>query len=155
MIVVVAGNSRKSGKTSYIEKLIREAPEHQWTVIKITTHRHGPHSGPGDTTRYREAGAQHVHLIEAPELEPVLPEIRRILSGAGNTIIESNRILDYLKPDLCVFVLDFAAPDMKESCRRHLDKADRVVLRNDTGGKPPWPEITREWLNSKVGNYPA
>lgn len=154
MLVVVGGNSRKSGKTSYVEKLIREAPERHWTVIKITTHPHKSHPGSGDTGRYREAGATNVRLIEAPELEMAIPEIRQILSGTENAIIESNRILDFLKPDLCVFVLDFAVTDMKESCRRHLEKIDAVVLRNDTGGEPPWPGITREWLNSKA-RHPA
>jgi hypothetical protein len=149
MLVIVGGNSRKAGKTSYIEKLIRKAPERHWSVVKITTHPHKTHPGLGDTGRYRHAGAKNVYLIEAPELEQALSEIRQILSGAENVIIESNRILDYLKPDLCVFVLDFAVADMKQSCRRHLDKADIVVLSNDTGGEPPWPGITRDWLNSR------
>ncbi len=74
MLVVVGGNSRKSGKTSYVEKLIREAPERHWTVIKITTHPHKSHPGSGDTGRYREAGATNVRLIEAPELEMAIPE---------------------------------------------------------------------------------
>ncbi len=160
MLVVVGGNGRKVGKTSVVEDMLRAQPARTWTAIKIASHRHVSTQGPfliheelapaaSDTGRYLRAGAARAFLIQAADLEPALPAIRELLADSDDTIIESNRILDYLSPDLCLFVLDFAEADMKASCLRHLRRADKVVVRNDTGGEPPWTGVTREWLAAR------
>jgi hypothetical protein len=163
VLIVVGGNGRKVGKTGVVEDLLRAQPARTWTAIKITSHHRDSTQGAfriheelepvaSDTGRYLRAGAARAFLVEAADLEAVLPAIRELLTESSNTIIESNRILDYLSPDLCLFVLDFAEAGMKESCRRHLSRADKVVVRNDTGGEPPWTGITREWLAARQFN---
>jgi hypothetical protein len=112
VIVVVGGNRRKAGKTTVVCEIISAIPEAHWTAIKLTPHAHEP-ADYGDTERYKEAGA--VKALLGSEL----PEC------SGNLIIESNSIMDDLKPDLFVFV--DAGGEWKASALTHLPKADFIV----------------------------
>jgi hypothetical protein len=81
------------------------------------------------------------------QLGHAMPELRRILASSQNAILESNSVLQFVRPDLYVVVLDFANPDMKDSSRKYLDRADAlVVIRGELG--PPW-NVPVRWLESK------
>jgi hypothetical protein len=54
--------------------------------------------------------------------------LRRILSGREFAIMESNSILEFLRPDLYLSVLDAGLPDFKTSCRTYLAQADAYVV---------------------------
>jgi hypothetical protein len=56
-----------------------------------------------------------------------MPRLRRILEAAENTIIESNSILRFVKPDVCLMVVDGAVNDFKETSLRFLDRASVLV----------------------------
>lgn len=117
MIVVVGGSSRKVGKTTVVCEIIAATPEARWTAIKVSPDDHEP--GPtGDTCRYLAAGAVNARLMkEVPEL-------------TGNVILESNRILDVLTPDLFVFVAGDG--EWKPNVDKYAKRADFVVHGHDT-----------------------
>ena len=88
-------------------------------------------------------------------LAEALPLLREALREPGNAIIESNTLLQFLRPALYLVVLDPTQADFKESARRFLDRADATVLRVTRPGEPgdkrdatrasAWPSISA-WL---------
>jgi molybdopterin-guanine dinucleotide biosynthesis protein len=120
VVIVVGGSRRKAGKTTLVESLIRENEEAGWTAIKITPHRHA--EARGDTERYLAAGAERALLLQHEDL----PRIGEFIAAARNVIVESNSVLDYVRPDVCIFVVDRG--ETKPSFARHIGKAD-VVYR--------------------------
>lgn len=150
MLVAIGGHSRNIGKTSVVAGLIRALPELRWTAVKITRHEHGKDdylvteetdpSGPGDSSRYLAAGAERAFWLRAAagRLGQALPALREILGASRNAILESNSILELVRPDLYLVVLDFSVPDFKESTVRYLDRADAFVLIDRGGARSPW-----------------
>jgi hypothetical protein len=153
VLIAVGGHSRGIGKTSVAAGLIRALPEFRWTAIKITQHGHGERDctlteeheplGAGDSSRYLAAGAARSFWLRAPagRLEHALPALREILAASVHAILESNRILEFLTPDLYLVVLDFSVPDFKASARFHLDRAGAFVLIDRGRARPPWAEL--------------
>ena len=167
MLIVIGGHTRNVGKTGVVAGLISALPEFRWTAMKITQYGHGicsadgkacdcatdDHSwavseetnseGKSDTSRFLVAGAavawwvrtQQGHLAEA------MPRIRQILASSRNVIIESNSVLNFVKPDLYLTVLDPATEDFKSSSQKFLDRADAVLLHG--GGDPQHPAWKR------------
>jgi len=74
------------------------------------------------------------------------------LSGgaAQNVIIESNSLLQFVKPSLYVTVLDAARHDFKDSARQMLDRSDVLVFRrgldSDDAAHPPWLKLPARLL---------
>jgi len=173
MLVVVGGHSRNIGKTSAVVSLIRSLPEWNWTAIKITQYGHGICSPAGescecaveydhpyaateerdagsgtDTGRFLAAGARRSVWIRtaAGQLGHALPSIREYCASAQNVVLESNSVLQFLKPDLHLMVLDFANSDFKTSCLTHLSRADAVLISNSKG-RPDWHGIAPQlWI---------
>jgi hypothetical protein len=173
MLVVVGGHSRNVGKTSVVASLIRALPEACWTAIKITQHGHGmctiagepcacvtwceepfdiseePAPSATDSGRFLAAGAGRSYWVRTAvgELGHALGPLKRILEESPNTIIESNSLLNFIKPDLYLAVVDFTVADMKDSARRFLERADALVV---TGGETPtWENVPARWLAGK------
>jgi hypothetical protein len=155
-IVVVGGSHRGAGKTALVCGLIAALPEFRWMAVKITTHGHGRHekiweeTKPGqgtDTARYLAAGAERALLMTASsrDLPELLSELWRMVGPRAKVLFESNRVLEQLRPDLCLVVhssLDCAEPKPSFSqALRHADAvvalagADRV-LEQDEESKP-------------------
>jgi hypothetical protein len=165
VIVVVGGHSRNIGKTSVAAGIVRTTPEYRWTALKITQFGHGlcTRDGHGcecdtgcdgpytltedaapnrtDSGRFLAAGAERSFWLRTPAgaLKPAVPAIERILRGSPNAIIESNSVLEYLTPDLYLFVADPGNPDMKDSARRFLPRADALVLSGHHDADGQWP----------------
>ncbi len=153
-IVVVGGHSRNIGKTSVVAGLIAALPEFAWTAIKITQYGHGICSANGeacdcatadhtiavseersregdtDSSRYLCAGAARSWWVRTQqgELHEAMPRVRRLVADAGNTLIESNSVLRFLRPDLALSVLDPAVADFKPTALRYLDRVDALVM---------------------------
>lgn len=153
MLVVVGGHSRNIGKTSVVCGIISALRDRNWTAVKVTQYGHGvcSHAGepcecqdpvhpiaisretgadPGtDSGRFLAAGAAASYWVRTPAggLAEALPQLRRILRTAENTIVESNSILRFLKPDLCLMVVDGSVNDFKETSLRFLDRASALV----------------------------
>ncbi len=133
--------------------LIAELREREWTAIKITQFGHGVCSANGepcdcetadhtmaiseergesgtDSGRYLAAGAKRALWVRTRQgqLIEAMPRIRKELALAKNTLIESNSILRFLRPDIYLSVLDPAVKDFKDSARRYLDRADAILV---------------------------
>jgi len=153
-VIVIGGHTRSVGKTSVVAGLIAALPAFHWTALKITQYGHGvcsangepcdcvtadhslavseekDRSGESDTSRFLVAGADHSWWVRTQQghLAEAMPRVRKIIATTQNTIIESNSILRFLKPDLYLTVLDPQTADFKASAQTFLDRADAVLL---------------------------
>ena len=163
-LVVVGGSTRNIGKTSVVAGLIAALRERNWTAIKITQYGHGicsadgeacdcatadhtiaiseerDRSGGSDSSRYLVAGAKRSLWVRTQqgELFEAMPRLRREMAEAGDVIVESNSILQFLRPDLFLSVLDPAVEDFKGSARRYLDRADVILMTRRVGSEATW-----------------
>ena len=166
-LIIIGGHSRNVGKTSVVAGIISALPEFKWLAMKITQYGHGVCSGNGqscdcatashtwavteerdrsgksDTSRFLAAGAARVWWARTQQghLGEALPAIRRLLAGSRNTILESNSILKFLRPDLYITVLDPATSDFKRSAQEFLDRAHAVLVHKNEGA-PAWEGVS-------------
>ncbi|MGA3045999.1 MAG: hypothetical protein ABSD67_05220 [Terracidiphilus sp.] len=141
-IVVVGGSGRNVGKTALICGLIAELKELRWTAVKISSHNHGKQepvweettAGTGtDTARYLAAGAERALLISADgdELGAVVRQLIESQEPETHLILESNQVLIFLQPDICLAVLgnrlSAEATEMKPSFRPFLQITDALI----------------------------
>lgn len=166
-LVVIGGHSRSVGKTSVVAGLIAALPEFNWTALKITQYGHGicsangqpcdcatddhtraiteekDRSGESDTSRFLVAGARHAIWVRTRQgmLGEAMPSIERKIAGAENVIMESNSILQFLRPDLYLTVLDSATADFKVSAREFLNRADAIILHRQNNA-PVWDSVS-------------
>jgi molybdopterin-guanine dinucleotide biosynthesis protein len=93
-----------------------------------------------DSARFLEAGARQSFWLRTKQgyLAEGLPLLREALAGAAaragadgglNVIVESNSLVQLVKPALYLMVLDPLERDFKDSARRMLDRADVFVFR--------------------------
>ena len=173
--VVIGGHTRNIGKTSVMTGLIRSLSSLGWTAVKITQYGHGICSvdgqacgcepkehpfvlteeqdarGPSDTSRFLAAGARRSLWLRARQgqLEDALPLLENAVSGEAWVMIESNSIIEFLKPVLYLVVLDSSARDFKPSARRFLDRADALVPVDSRLDALAWGGIVRGGLEEK------
>jgi hypothetical protein len=172
--IVIGGHSRSVGKTSVVARLISALPEYRWTAFKITQYGHGicsrdgkpcdcacadhswaitkerDRSGKSDTSRFLLGGAVRVWWVrtEQGRLIEAMSTVRQKLAKCENAIIESNSVLEFLRPDLYLTLLDPATVDFKPSAEKFLDVADGVILHaND--GQPVWPNVSLETVANR------
>ncbi len=157
-IVVIGGHSRSVGKTSVAAGLILALREYDWTAVKITQYGHGvcsangepcdcatadhswaiseekDRSGESDTSRFLLAGAARALWVrtEQGRLAEAMPALRQRLERSRHVMVESNSVLKFLRPDLYLTVLDPGTGDFKTSAREFLDRADAVILHDDS-----------------------
>ena len=93
-----------------------------------------------DSGRFLAAGARRSFWLRTkqgflaegmPLLRNALHELEREPSsaGTGRVILESNTLLQFLKPSLYLMVLDPSKSDFKESAKLQMDRASAFVLR--------------------------
>jgi hypothetical protein len=177
MLVVVGGHSRSIGKTSVVEGLIRRLPDFAWTALKITQYGHGicskaddacgctveydhPYaiseetgSNPKtDSGRFLAAGAIRSFWVRTPagQLGHAIPKLRELFGSSKNTIVESNSLLQFIRPDLYLVVLDSSTSDFKASSLAHLDRADAVIVIERSTGAQKWSGVSNALWNQKV-----
>ena len=175
-VVVIGGHSRNIGKTSVVASLIARLPQYHWTAFKITQYGHGFCTANGepcdcqtddhtlavseersctsgtDTARFLAAGAERSIWVRTRigMLAEAMPRIRKELASAQNAIIESNSVLQFLKPDLYLTVLDAGTADFKDSARVFLDRADAVLVRSTGSGLvPQWDGISLRLIEGR------
>lgn len=152
-LVVVGGQARDVGKTLVVSGIIRGLRSLDWTAVKITPHGHGLNSSAsgltdgkprslafvlseetrdfarGDTGRFLAAGAKRAIWlrVQPGRLGEALPALMEALAEERFVIVESNSILNVLKPAVFVFVLGNTRRDFKSSALKLLRRADALV----------------------------
>ncbi len=176
MVVVVGGHSRNIGKTSVVAGLIAALQEFHWTAFKITQYGHGfctangkpcecqtddhtlavseerPDGNPStDSGRYLRAGAARSLWVRARTgmLAEAMPRVRKELARSSNAILESNSVMQFLRPDLYLSVLDPLTADFKDSARLFLDRADALITIDRGSLAPHWKSVSPRLLADK------
>jgi len=124
-----------------------------------------------DSSRFLAAGAKRAFWLRTKQgyLAEGLPLLRRALAevdekatGESQTagtasravIVESNSLMQFLKPSLYFAVIDPLKEDFKESAQLALDRAQALVLRGKVGGDEPpaplWMKLPRRLLKEKA-----
>jgi len=113
-------------------------PEFAWTAVKVTSHGHGRAqpvfkesvAGQGtDTARYLAAGARRALMVTAGDdaLGPIVQQILGECAPPGCVIFESNRVLRYLHPDLCLAAASILKGERKPSFDLVEQRMDALV----------------------------
>ena len=112
--------------------------EHRYAIVNETDR-----NGRGDSCRFLAAGAKRSLWVRTKQgmLSEAMEEINQILEQPGNTIIESNSILEFFKPDLYLVVLDYSTADFKPSARKYLERADACILIHPVTEDPKWESV--------------
>ena len=135
------------------------APEEHICAIEWETLRD---SGT-DSARFLAAGARKSFWLRTKQgyLAEGLPLLRTALAEVEplppveplNVIIESNSLLQFLKPNLYVAVLDPSKADFKDSARQMLDRAHVYVFRRGLEDSeisaPVWTMVPERFLREK------
>jgi hypothetical protein len=122
-----------------------------------------PRSDTGtDSARFLAAGAKRSFWLRTKQgyLAEGLPLLRQALREAAREernkmalIVESNSLLQFLKPSLYFAVLDPQRDDFKESAQIALDRAHALVLRGELSGDalpaPLWMKLPAKLLQEK------
>jgi hypothetical protein len=116
-----------------------------------------------DSARFLKAGAKRSFWLRTKQgfLAEGLPLLREALREAGAdgdqlppVILESNSLLQFVKPSLYFAVIDPAKEDFKDSARVALDRADALVFRRtanaaDDSVRPAWMKLPAKLLQEK------
>lgn len=117
-----------------------------------------------DSARFLAAGARRSFWLRTKQgyLAEGLPLLREALkklwqenSGAANRalIVESNSLMQFVKPSLYFAVIDPVKDDFKESAQMALDRAHALVMRGEVGGEEPpaplWMRLPAQLMKEK------
>ncbi len=162
MIVAIGAHSRKVGKTSIVCSLLRATPGVAWTAVKISSNRRGPgnglavyeeeRAGPDrDTARFLAAGAARAVWLRSrdEDMAAAAALLRSIAVESEGVLVESNRIVEQLQPDLFALALDARVGDFKDSARRLFDRADAYIQASDGSSHPDWPGLSYSLLSRR------
>ncbi|NOX20204.1 MAG: molybdopterin-guanine dinucleotide biosynthesis protein B [Nitrospirae bacterium] len=138
-IISICGAHSGCGKTFIAELLLRRL-QGSWAAIKYTrtafytTVKESTASDDiegKDTWRMKQAGAEPVLWVQAPEdqIQEPLEIALSMLSEVEGVIIEGNSVIEFLNPDVVIFVFGEDDKRIKESARKILPRADIVIKR--------------------------
>ena len=117
-----------------------------------------------DSARFLEAGAKRSFWLRTKQgyLAEGLPLLRVALKQAAAElapeltsalIVESNSLLQFVKPSLYFAVIDPDKEDFKESAQKALDRANALVLRGGARGdrapRPVWLNLPSKLLRER------
>jgi hypothetical protein len=114
-----------------------------------------------DSARFLAAGARRSFWLRTKQgfLAEGLPLLRAALQetladAKGELpplIVESNSLMQFLKPSLYFSVIDPAKEDFKDSARAAMDRADALVLRGNSIpiAGPSWTKLPERLLKEK------
>ncbi len=117
-----------------------------------------------DSARFLAAGAKRSFWLRTKQgyLAEGLPLLREALNeiaketGVGTAravIVESNSLMQFVKPSLYFAVIDPAKDDFKESAQMALDRAHALVMRGEVGGADPpaplWMRLPAQLMKEK------
>ena len=117
-----------------------------------------------DSARFLTAGAKRSfwlrtkqgYLAEGlPLLREALEDAAREANGSANraVIVESNSLMQFVKPSLYFAVIDPMKDDFKESAQMALDRANALVMRGEVDGDAPpaplWMRLPERLMREK------
>jgi molybdopterin-guanine dinucleotide biosynthesis protein len=117
-----------------------------------------------DSSRFLEAGAKRSFWLRTKQgyLAEGLPLLRQALSesskdvdGSSNAavIVESNSLMQFVKPSLYFAVIDPTKEDFKESAQLALDRASALVVHGGVGDggspAPLWMKLPDQLMREK------
>jgi len=118
-----------------------------------------------DSSRFLAAGARRSFWLRTKQgyLAEGLPLLRRALEEIGTEgaasaerrglIVESNSLMQFVKPSLYFAVIDPLREDFKESAQLALDRAQALVLRGRVGADEPpaplWMKLPAQLMKEK------
>ncbi|HKW32491.1 MAG TPA: hypothetical protein VJN92_05775 [Candidatus Acidoferrum sp.] len=116
-----------------------------------------------DSSRFLAAGARRSFWLRTKQgfLAEGLPLLRAAVQEAQTTsygpsqtlVLESNSLLQFLKPSLYFVVVDPSKEDFKDSARTALDRADVLVVRGPamafSAAAPAWTQLPSRLLREK------
>jgi LAO/AO transport system kinase len=154
-IIAVCGAHSGCGKTAVAEKLVRFFGP-SWGAVKysktafytsITEAASHDLSSHKDTARLHRAGAAKVIWIQSPreELEESLNIALNMLSAYEGIIIEGNAPIEFIQPDIVIFVFGKDSKRLKSSAAHTLKKAN-IILYQD---QPPGSELLPRTMTGK------
>jgi hypothetical protein len=115
-----------------------------------------------DSGRFLAAGARRSFWLRTKQgfLAEGMPLLRKALSdlqdndqgSIGHVILESNTLLQFIRPSLYLVVLDASKGDFKDSARLQLDRASAFVLRQPlpaVNSATAWAGLPLQLVRSK------
>ena len=115
-----------------------------------------------DSGRFLAAGAHRSFWLRTKQgfLAEGMPLLRQALNDLHNddqvqpacVILESNTLLQFLKPSLYLMVLDASKGDFKDSARLQIDRASAFVLRQplpDANSPTAWAGLPLQLMRGK------
>lgn len=89
-----------------------------------------------DTRRLLDAGAEEVLWVQSPraDLEGVLPIALERLYHLDGIVIEGNSAIEFISPDIVLFIFGVSSDRIKPSAHLTLGKADFVLIPEGTEG---------------------
>ncbi len=146
LIISITGAHSGSGKTSFAEKLLARL-EGNWGAIKYTktafytsiTDSMDVINQPNkDTARLLHAGAKQVLWVQSPfeDLRDALDYALGSLSDLDGIIVEGNSPIEFLDPNIIIFIFGRDPSRIKESARNALEKSSIVVYQKKASYRP-------------------
>lgn len=151
-LLVIGGQASKIGKTSVVVAILSRFRQFQWTAVKTTSHLHQPAncelvaladdwriwkqisaSSENDTARFLAAGAKTALLLEAEDeaMPMAAAALQREIATCTHVLIESSRIVDFIRPDLFLVLLSAFGGECKPSVEYRVAQADILLLQGD------------------------
>lgn len=121
MRILIGGHSRGVGKSTLLAAIRETLGWLPWTCIKISRHRHGH----GRAMRLVESDPNQI-LLRAPDGR--LEKAAAFVSRFQCTLVESNRLIHWIRPDIALFVARPTIADWKDSASGFLSMADAVIV---------------------------
>jgi molybdopterin-guanine dinucleotide biosynthesis protein len=148
VVIGVGGAHSGSGKTEFASLILQHF--RGWGAIKYTrsalyssvTDDPGIISMKGkDTQRLLDSGACKVLWVKSPAyaLRDVLPVSVDMLSDLEGIVVEGNSAIEFIRPDVILFIFGSDIARTKESARRVLRMAHMVV-----SGEGQFPDLPKE-----------
>lgn len=136
VLIGVGGAYSGSGKTTYASLLLRTL--RGWGAIKYTktalytslTDDHDILFEEGkDTRRLLDAGAERVLWVQCPpsDIANVLPLAVDKLSDLKGIVVEGNSAIEFLSPDIILFIFGSDPAQIKETAKGVFRRADVIV----------------------------
>jgi molybdopterin-guanine dinucleotide biosynthesis protein len=156
ILIGIGGAHSGSGKTTYASLLFQRL--RGWGGIKYTKtelycslidERDVLLTEGKDTRKMLDAGAERVLWVKSPpsELRDLLPLAMEKLSDLQGVIVEGNSAIEFLVPDIIIFIFGDNSEKLKESAKGVLGKADVVLSEEGTpGGVPGKARLFRKSL---------